>query len=72
MIYDYVGCAQLLLVIFVFDLHIIQIYGETVYLENHIHINPIGVGPGMLEIFLQALFQRIWDLEKISMLCYIP
>ena len=26
----------------------------------------------MLEIFLQALFQRIWDLEKISMLCYIP
>ena len=32
--------------------------------ENHIHINPIGVGPCMLEILFQALFQWIWDLEK--------
>ena len=38
------------------------------YLENHIHINPVGVGPGMLEVFLQTLFQRIGDLEKIVML----
>ena len=38
------------------------------YLENHIHINPVGVGPGMLEVFLQTLFQRVGDLENIVML----
>ena len=38
------------------------------YLENHIHINPVGVGPGMLEVLLQTLFQRVGDLENIVML----
>ena len=52
--------------------YIIMIFNYSIiiltYLENHIHINPVGVGPGMLEVFLQTLFQRIGDLEKIVML----
>ena len=40
------------------------------YLENHVHINTIGVGPGMLEIFFQSLLQWIGDLVEFIKLSH--
>jgi hypothetical protein len=34
-------------------------------LEDHVHINPVGVGPGVLEVLLQALLQRVRDLVEL-------
>ena len=33
-------------------------------LENHVHVDSIGVGPSMLEIFFQSLFQGVRDLVE--------
>lgn len=39
----------------------IQDRGRNTY---HIHVYAIGVGPGMLEVFLQPLPERVGDLVK--------
>ena len=35
------------------------------YLEYHIHVNSICVGPGVLEILFKSLFEGIWNLVKL-------
>ena len=34
-------------------------------LEDHVHVNAVSVGPGMLEILLQSLFKGVGDLVKL-------
>ena len=41
----------------------LETVGEA--LEDHVHVDAVGVGPGMLEVFLQSLFQRVWYLVKL-------
>lgn len=36
----------------------------------HVHVNAIGVCPCMLEVFLQSLPQRVWDLMKADELLH--
>ena len=41
----------------------LQTVGEA--LEDHVHVDAVGVGPGVLEVLLQALFQRVWYLVEL-------
>ncbi len=38
--------------------------------EDHVHVNAIGVGPSMLKVLLQPLFQGIGDLVELVELAH--
>ena len=33
---------------------------------HSVHVDAIGVGPGMLEVLLQSLSERVWDLVEAN------
>ena len=39
---------------------------ETTSATYHVHINAISDGPGVLEVVLDALAQRVWDLVEAN------
>lgn len=34
--------------------------------EHAVHVDAVGVGPGMLKVLLQSLTQGIWDLMELN------
>jgi len=32
--------------------------------SHHIHINAVGIGPGVLEVLFQSLTKRVWNLVE--------
>lgn len=38
--------------------------GNTQALSYHVHVDAVGVCPGVLEVLFQPLPQRVWDLVE--------